>query len=78
MNNVLFLMTRMYIYTCNPDSRTEDEAVPAVRDRIRQFEDKPAEDSMVTKVGKQRPTSSAFNYFEEKGIIITQVTNLNY
>ncbi|XP_033745631.1 protein FAM13A-like isoform X2 [Pecten maximus] len=54
------------------NSRMDEEAVPAVRDRIKQFEDRPSEGSDITKVSKQRPSSSAFNFFEEKGIIISQ------
>ncbi|XP_021354807.1 protein FAM13B-like isoform X3 [Mizuhopecten yessoensis] len=54
------------------NSRMDDDVVPAVRDRIKQFEDRPSEGSATTKVGKQRPSSSAFSFFEGKGIIITQ------
>ncbi|XP_060081794.1 protein FAM13A-like isoform X2 [Ylistrum balloti] len=54
-------------------NRMEEEAAPAVRDRIKQYEDMPSESIETTKVGKQRPSSSAFNFFEQKGIIITQL-----
>ncbi|XP_069125639.1 LOW QUALITY PROTEIN: protein FAM13A-like [Argopecten irradians] len=54
------------------NSRMDEESVPAVHDRIKLFEDRPTEGMDTTKVGKQRPSSSAFNFFEEKGILIGQ------